>query len=262
MLCLQAWLRLSGDASNTCRLSPGQLAASHPAILTCLFSLLGAAASEPVTAERIEGLARELLCELLGPGTEGTDEQQERAAVEAAMAALLGMRDAALAHGPVGAGVACSVASIASALAQRDTVTVCGTRSSCASPANGSGVGLANGHSAAAAGVPTNAQVLPLAELMMQLMSRPERAVCEAAVDYLLMVNTLPAVQRPPQLVQPLFSSLIAPLLQGHACYRPDFTTWLEDLDDDEEEFYRWVCHLLCCWVGFRGWDDALVDRW
>lgn len=252
LLCLQAWLRLSADASNTCRLSPGQLAASNPAILTCLFSLLGAPAAEAVTSERIEGLARELLCELLGPGTVGSNTQQERAAVEAAMAALLGMRDAALAQGPVGAGVARSVASIASALAQRDTEAVCG--SGCgdgAAAANGNGAGLSNGHGGAAA----NPSVLPLAELMMQLVSRPERGVCEAAVDYFLMVNTLPSAQRPPQLVQPLFASLISPLLRGHACYGPNFTTWLEDLDDDEEDFYRWETgsSSTCCWVVVDG---------
>jgi hypothetical protein len=76
---------------------------------------------------------------------------------------------------------------------------------------------------------------------MMQLISRPERAVCEACVDYFLCVNTLPASQRPPQLVQPLFASLVPPLVRGHACYGPTFTTWLEDLDDDEEDFYRWA---------------------
>lgn len=241
LLCLQAWLRLSADASNTCRLSPGQLAASNPAILTCLFSLLGAPAAEAVTAERIEGLARELLCELLGPGTVGSNAQQERAAVEAAMVALLGMRDAAMAPGPVGAGVARSVASIASALAQRDPDVVCGNSSSCSSSAtaNGSSTGLANGHGAAAAVAPANASVLPLAELLMQLISRPERPVCEAAVDYFLMVNSLPTGHRPPQLVQPLFASLLQPLLRGHACYGPNFATWLDELDDDEEDFYR-----------------------
>lgn len=245
LLCLQAWLRLSSDASNTCRLSPGQLAAAHPFVLGCLFNLLGAPASEAVTSERIQGLARELLCELLGPGTVGTDERQEQAVLEAAMGALLGMRDAALAPGPVGAGAARSVASIASALAQRDVDTVCGCNSSGRSTiaaANGNGLPLTNGHAAAVApgaGGAASANVLLLAELMLQLVSRPERGVCEAAVDYFLMANTLPAAQRPPQLLQPMFSSLIAPLLRGHACYGPNFVSWLEELDDDEEDFYR-----------------------
>lgn len=244
LLCLQAWLRLSSDASNSCRLSPGQLAAGHPAILTCLFGLLGAPASEAVTTERIEGLARELLCELLGSGTVGTDEQHERAAVEAAMVALLGMRDAALSSGPSGAGVARSVASIASALAQRDTEAICGISSSVSNglaTSNGSSAAASNGHAAVAGSCASSASanVLALAELMLQIMTRPERAVCEAAVDYFLMINTLPAAQRPPQLLQPLFASLIAPLLRGHACYAPTFATWLEEFDDDEEDFYR-----------------------
>jgi len=243
LLCLQAWLRLSSDASNSCRLSPGQLAAGQPAILSCLFGLLGAPASEAVTTERIEGLARELLCELLGSGTVGTDEQQERAAVEAAMAALLGMRDVALSPGPSGARVARSVASIASALAQRDTEAICGISSSVSNglaTSNGSSAAASNGHAAVAGCASSaSANVLALAELMLQIMTRPERAVCDAAVDYFLMINTLPAAQRPPQLLQPLFASLIAPLLRGHACYAPTFTTWLEEFDDEEEDFYR-----------------------
>jgi hypothetical protein len=154
----------------------------------------------------------------------------------------------------VGAGVARSVASIASGLAQRDTEAICGIGSGCASPgtANGNSTGMANGHAAAMASGAANPSVLPLAELMMQMLTRPERAVCEAAVDYFLMLNTLPASQRPPQLVQPLFASLVSPLLRGHACYAPSFTNWIEDLDDDEEEFYRWAgsrmgetCHLF-----------------
>ncbi|KAF6233353.1 hypothetical protein COO60DRAFT_1653821 [Scenedesmus sp. NREL 46B-D3] len=120
LLCLQGWLRMSADASSSCRMSPGQLAASHPALLSCLFSLLGATATEAVTAERIECLACEILCDVLGPGAYGDDPQQERTAVDAAMAALLSLRDVALTPGPAGAGVARCVASVASALAQRD----------------------------------------------------------------------------------------------------------------------------------------------
>lgn len=161
LLCLQAWLRLSSDVGSTCRMSPGQLAAAHPAILTCLFSLLGASATEAVTAERIEGLACELLCDLLGPGTCGPDAGQERAAVDAAMGALLGLRDAALTPGPAGAGVARSVAAIASALAQRDTEAICGCSSSSSGGAAANGSGLANGSlaAAAAAGGPCSAQI-------------------------------------------------------------------------------------------------------
>ncbi|KAF6265368.1 hypothetical protein COO60DRAFT_1689898 [Scenedesmus sp. NREL 46B-D3] len=197
LLCLQGWLRMSADASSSCRMSPGQLAASHPALLSCLFSLLGATATERVTAERIECLACEILCDVLGPGAYGDDPQQERTAVDAAMAALLSLRDVALTPGPAGAGVARCVASVASALAQRDVNAVCGSGS--------------------AAG----------------------RAVCESTVEYFVCTNTLPLEQRHPQMGAPLFASLLAPLLGWHACYSSTFVNWNEELDDDEEAFYR-----------------------
>ena len=98
--------------------------------------------------------------------------------MEAAMAALLAMREAALAPGPVGAGVARSVTSIASALAQRDTEAICGSSSSggAGGAANGGSPGLANGHAVAVRrGAPSTPTVLPLAELM-----KPPRIVLVA----------------------------------------------------------------------------------
>jgi hypothetical protein len=236
LLCLQGWLRMSADASSSCRMSPGQLAASHPTLLSCLFSLLGATATEAVTAERIECLACEILCEVLGPGTYGEDMQQEREAVDAAMAALLSLRDVALTPGPAGAGVARCVASIASALAQRDTSLVCGLSTSSST----SGI-TANGTASSNGGVaPSGSQhVLPLAELMLHCVSRPERAVCEAAVEYFVCANTLPLEQRHPQMGGPLYASLLGPLLGWHGCYSSSFVNWNEELDDDEEAFYR-----------------------
>lgn len=214
-------------------MSPGQLAAQHPQLLTCLFSLLGATATEAVTAERIETLACEILCEILGPGPVGQDLQQERSAVEAAMGALLALRDIALTPGPQGSGVARCVASVASALAQRDTEAVCGNAAAGVPAANGT---VSHGTAAVAVG---GQHVLPLAELMLHLVSRPERAVCESAAEYFLMVNTLPTAERHPQMVAPLYSSLLQPLIKGHACYGPHFVSWNEEVDDDEEAFHR-----------------------
>ncbi|WIA10180.1 hypothetical protein OEZ85_010384 [Tetradesmus obliquus] len=232
LLCLQGWLRMSADASSSCRMSPGQLAASHPTLLSCLFSLLGATAAEAVTAERIEGLACEILCDVLGPGTYGEDSQQERTAVDAAVAALLSLRDVALTPGPAGAGVARCVASIASALAQRDTSLVCG---GAAAAATANGTSSSNGGAAPAASL----NVLPLAELLLHCVSRPERAVCEAAVEYFVCANTLPLEQRHPQMGGPLYASLLGPLLGWHSCYSSSFVSWNEELDEDEEAFYR-----------------------
>eukprot|EP00878_Enallax_costatus_P030732 GHUV01033512.1.p1 GENE.GHUV01033512.1~~GHUV01033512.1.p1 ORF type:complete len:442 (+),score=127.05 GHUV01033512.1:219-1544(+) len=233
LLCLQGWLRLSSDPSSTVRMSPGQLAAQHPQLLTCLFSLLGATATEAVTAERIETLACEILCELLGPGPVGQDLQQERLAVEAAMGALLALRDLALTPGAQGTGVARCAASIASALAQRDTEAVCGNAAAPVPAANGA---ISNGTAAVAV---SGQHVLPLAELMLHLVARPERAVCESAVEYFLMVNTLPTDERHPQMVGPLYLSLLQPLMKGRACYAQQFVSWNEEVDDDEEAFHR-----------------------
>eukprot|EP00879_Flechtneria_rotunda_P013989 GHRR01014615.1.p1 GENE.GHRR01014615.1~~GHRR01014615.1.p1 ORF type:complete len:901 (+),score=383.80 GHRR01014615.1:2232-4934(+) len=236
LVCLQSWLRLSTDAGTTCRLSPGQLAAQHPAVLTCLFGLLGTSATEPVTAERIEGLACEMLCELLGPGTAGTTPQQERAAVDAAAAALLGLGDIALTPGHVGARVARCVAAVASALAQRDAETICGCAPPATSPtAAGNGRTVSNDSTRASGGQ----HVLPLAELMLHCIARPEREVCEAAVEYFLMVNTLPSEARHPQMVRPLYASLLQPLVHRHARYPAGFSSWNEEVNDDEEAFHR-----------------------
>jgi len=129
-----------------------QLCAAHPALLPALISLLAPVDTQLAAgADRVQLLATEVLSELLGPGTFGTDAQQERATLEVALGALVGLKEAALAPGDSGAAAARSVAAVASAAAERDAELICG----------GAGSGVA----------------LPLAELMLQCMQRREREV-------------------------------------------------------------------------------------
>ncbi|KAI8465208.1 MAG: armadillo-type protein [Monoraphidium minutum] len=208
--CLGAWLRLSPDGISPCRVSPGQLCAAHPELLGALTPLL--APPEPqraAGADHAQQAAAELLSDLLGPGAFGTDPQQEAAALGAATSALLSLRAAALAPGPAGAAAARAAGSVAGALAERDA-------------------------EAATAGP----GALALAELMLQLVQRPEREVCQACVEYFLMLNTVPVAQRHPQLAAPLFGALAQPLL-ARCCYPPGFEGWEECVDEDEEAFTR-----------------------
>jgi hypothetical protein len=112
---------------------------------------------------------------------------------------------------------------------------VCGSGGAAVAAAAATANGTSNGGAA-----PSGSQhVLPLAELMLHCVSRPERAVCEAAVEYFVCVNTLPLEERHPQMGGPLYASLLGPLLGWHSCYSSSFVNWNEELDDDEEAFYR-----------------------
>lgn len=130
--------------------TPAQLFAAHPGLLGTLAPLLAPSAPQLAAgADRVQLLATEILSELLGPGTFGEDAEQERAALEGAIAALLTLRGAALAPSGAGAAAARGVGAVASALAERDAELVCGV----------SGGALA------------------LAEVMLQCVQRPEREV-------------------------------------------------------------------------------------
>ncbi len=209
--CLQCWLKLDPQGMSSCRVSPGQLYSSQPSLLSVLFSLIGAEAAEAVTAERLEAMATEVLADLLGPGALGTDSALERAALDASIQALLQLRDKALQPGEAGMGTAKAVAALASVLAERDATAAAGC----------------------------SAGALPLAALLLQCASRPERCVAEASVEYFLMLNTVTLEERAQELGAPLFGEL-APALFRHACYPGGFVSWDEE-EEDEEAFNRWA---------------------
>jgi hypothetical protein len=258
-----------------------QLAAAHPGLLAALFPLLAPSDAQLAAgAGRVQLLATELLSELLGPGTFGSDAQQERATLEAALGALLSLADAAGAPGEAGGAAARAAAVVAGALAERDAELLGGA----------------------------SASALPLAQLMLRCVERPEREVrlcsgeacnarsgpglrgasrasrlhrarraciacaatashvprshlnaarsaavpvrhaaaplpcslqvCQAAVEYFLMVNTVPVSARHPQMGAPLYGALARPLL-AHCCYPEGFEGWADCVEEDEEAFGR-----------------------
>jgi len=60
--------------------------------------------------------------------------------------------------------------------------------------------------------------------------------VCQAAIEYFLMINTVPLAERHPQMGAPLYSALAQPLLR-HCCYPEGFEGWAECAEEDEETF-------------------------
>lgn len=62
--------------------------------------------------------------------------------------------------------------------------------------------------------------------------------VCQACIEYFLMVNTVPVAQRHPQMGAPLYGSLAQPLL-AHCCYPAGFEGWADCIEEDEEAFGR-----------------------
>jgi hypothetical protein len=62
--------------------------------------------------------------------------------------------------------------------------------------------------------------------------------VCHAAIEYFLMVNTVPVASRHPQMGAPLYGALAQPLL-AHCCYPEGFEGWAECVEEDEEAFGR-----------------------
>lgn len=53
-------------------------------------------------------------------------------------------------------------------------------------------------------------------------------------------VNTMPLADRHPLLQRELYV-LLGPCLLAHSQYPPDFTTWEEQFEVDEQAFYRWA---------------------
>jgi hypothetical protein len=68
--------------------------------------------------------------------------------------------------------------------------------------------------------------------------THPSTQVCQAAVEYFVMVNTVPLAERHPQMGAPLFGALAQPLL-AHCRYPEGFEGWAECVEEDEETFGR-----------------------
>lgn len=94
----------------------------------------------------------------------------------------------------------------------------------------------------------------------------PSRSVAEAAIEFFEALNTVPMAERAPSFGPPLFARLL-PLLLAHARYPADFTSWVECLEDDADDFHRFRCGMdgacsfslaecLLCWAS-TGWHPC-----
>lgn len=73
---------------------------------------------------------------------------------------------------------------------------------------------------------------------MVECFARPERSVAETAIEYFDAINLVPVASRADYLREPLFSSLLVPLL-SHAQYPEGFAGWESCTEDDPEAFHR-----------------------
>ncbi|MEW5296974.1 MAG: hypothetical protein WDW36_000215 [Sanguina aurantia] len=219
--CLLGWLKTTASGGGGCCRSPGELQLHTPMLLPCLLQFLS-----PSCDPEIVEAAGELLAETLGPGRVGIDAPAEGVAVSGV---IEGLRAHGHALTVVGGGSSSSgdgldpvvataraVARIATAVAERDP-------------------GLITGECK---------QAVDLAELVLVCVSRPERPITEACIDYFLAVNTVPLAERHPQLRGPLFSALLGHLVR-HAAYPAGFAGWEREVHEDQEAFTMFREQLL-----------------
>ncbi|KAK9804313.1 hypothetical protein WJX72_006272 [[Myrmecia] bisecta] len=206
--CFGAWMRLSPMGAGDALLSPAELRAAQGQVLVLLLRGLGS------PDEGVASAAAEALVFVLVPGKETDDAAQEDAALRAAIGGLLAHQPGI--DAPERVVAARSVASVAVAIAERAPEGIAGRFEEAA----------------------------PLAELMLQLISLPERSVAEVVVDYFNTLSTVSIKQRHPSLGRPLFGNLLQPLLR-HASFPADFSSWEECTDDDEELFDRFREQML-----------------
>ena len=83
-------------------------------------------------------------------------------------------------------------------------------------------------------------QAVPLSNLMVECLARPEQAVAETVLDYFNALDYVLMADRDPQLRAPLYAQLLPHLLR-HAQYPEGFTSWEQHVEDarDEESFKR-----------------------
>lgn len=81
-------------------------------------------------------------------------------------------------------------------------------------------------------------EVLQVADVMLGALSVGDRSLSETCIEYFLMLNTVPIAERHPELHVPLWTKLLVKLTTTSQ-YPPDFSSWEEALEDDEDSFHR-----------------------
>eukprot|EP00873_Tetraselmis_striata_P020657 jgi/Tetstr1/440921/TSEL_029191.t1 len=206
--CLSAWLKLDVTGAGGRLLSLGEMYSQQAALLSSLLAAIGDDGDEGL----IEA-ASDVLLELMSSGHAAAHPDTERAAIRMVMGALL-HHEAKAREGDE--NVAHALCAVASAVADRDVVAVAGQA----------------------------AEAVPLAQLMMACLAHPERRVVEGALDYFLMLNTVPVAERHVDLQLPLFGSMLEPLLR-HATMPVDLQDWEGYTGDDKDSFARFREQIL-----------------
>lgn len=116
--CLRAWLNLDPAGTGTVCMSPGTFNKAHGGLFQLLFQLLVSADGDVCQA------ASEFLCDLLGPGSQGSDAECEHLALVAAVHHLTALKGAI--SQPGAEQQAAAVASVATAIAERDADFIAG----------------------------------------------------------------------------------------------------------------------------------------
>lgn len=201
----RGWLHMNLEDVEGLHVSPGHLMQQSPLLYEGLLALLGRA--DVVSTAAGEKLV-ELLTELLMPGAVCEEAGVDTGALKVAISSLLHLHEAVNHRGTP--ALMKAVAGIAAAIAERDVDLVCTEKG--------------------------QDQAVSLAQLMLTVISKGPRS--EEALEYFVMLNTVPTHERLPALQRDVFASL-APHLMQLARYPEGFTNWAEYLDDDEEEFLR-----------------------
>ena len=81
----------------------------------------------------------------------------------------------------------------------------------------------------------TGAQAVPLANLMVECLARPEPEVAEAVLDYFNALDYVLMADRDALLRAPLYAQLLPHLLR-HAQYPEGFASWEQHVEDDRDE--------------------------
>eukprot|EP00798_Chlamydomonas_sp_ICE-L_P007351 gene7351-474_t len=122
--CLLAWLKLDPDNDGTLVLSPGAFASASGPLFPGLLGILRLPLSAGASYESAASSATDLLVEVLGPGKNSPNPGEDAAALRAAIAGLLALREAVPSTAEGAEGMCTAIARVAAAIIERDTELV------------------------------------------------------------------------------------------------------------------------------------------
>mmetsp|Transcript_17088 Transcript_17088/g.51068 ORF Transcript_17088/g.51068 Transcript_17088/m.51068 type:complete len:994 (+) Transcript_17088:167-3148(+) len=199
--CFQAWLGVNSSDSFVALVSAGELWHSHRTLFDSLLAALGSHNSQ-----LLEVLGETLVMAFGNSTGKSVSSEVEEAALRAGAQGVLQHRGRVMSQ----AGEPfCRAAGVAAA-AMTETAPE----------------GFAG----------TFPEAVPLVDMMLECLQRPEQSAADSALQYLTCLDFVPMADRDPALQQPMYARML-PLLLRHAQYPEDFTTWEECLSVDQEAF-------------------------